>query len=203
MWADYLELAWHNIKSRRLRSWLTILGIVIGVMAVVALIAIGQGMKQSVEREFEAIGYDTILVFPGGGFNTGGPGGGQGQGGGRGFGPPQSAALNLEPLRQSPQIEKIGFTRSETAMLTIANLLLYEKTKYEAVFSLEGKTAGINFAGDLYFTRTSFRPMLFTAKISFEPDLSREFALSWGLAVEPTNGLQEFIVKLEWWFYAY
>ena len=66
MLRDYIRLALHNIRHRQIRSWLTILGIVVGVAAVVALIAIGQGMQKSVQTQFEAIGYNTIIMFPGG-----------------------------------------------------------------------------------------------------------------------------------------
>lgn len=117
MLLDYLDLALHNIRSRKLRSWLTVLGIVIGVTAVVALIAIGQGMKRAVEREFEAIGYDTIIVFPGASFAQG-PGGGPGFFGGGS--PPQ--ALNLDALRQVPEVAQIGYLRIETAMVTSAKM---------------------------------------------------------------------------------
>lgn len=118
MFFDYMELALHNIRSRKLRSWLTILGIVIGVTAVVALIAVGEGMKQSVQREFEAIGFDTVLVFPGsleaGG---GGPPGGFLRGGSG-----AAAPLNLDGLRQSPRIAKVGYSRVETAMVKSSQL---------------------------------------------------------------------------------
>jgi len=40
MFMDNLRLATHNLVHRRLRSWLTILGIVVGVAAVVALLSI-------------------------------------------------------------------------------------------------------------------------------------------------------------------
>ncbi|MBI1742182.1 ABC transporter permease [Candidatus Acetothermia bacterium] len=117
MLLDYMELALHNIRSRKLRSWLTILGIVIGVTAVVALIAIGQGMKQSVEKEFEAIGFDTILMFPGGLGGQGAGGGGQGGGGGGGGffgGAQQPTKLNVSILGNFPKIiEKYGYTRVE------------------------------------------------------------------------------------------
>ena len=65
MLRDNLRLAVHNILHRRLRSWLTILGIVVGVAAVVALISIGDGMKKAVREQFETVGYNTILLFPG------------------------------------------------------------------------------------------------------------------------------------------
>ena len=43
---DYFKLAWENIAHRKLRSILTVIGIVIGIAAVVALISLGQGVKK-------------------------------------------------------------------------------------------------------------------------------------------------------------
>ncbi len=65
MFLDYLGLSWQSIKNRQLRSWLTILGIVIGVTAIVTLISIGQGVQDSILNEFEKLGYNTVTVIPG------------------------------------------------------------------------------------------------------------------------------------------
>jgi len=81
--------------------------------------------------------------------------------------------------------------------------LLYEKTNFEAALSLEGKTAGLNFSGNLYFTLDNLRPVFITGEISYEPDLAREFSFTGGLAVDPTAGLQQLVVKVEWWFYGF
>ena len=59
-----LRLALKNIRSRRTRSWLTILGVLVGVTAVVALLSIGTGVQEAVLQQFEDIGYDIILVAP-------------------------------------------------------------------------------------------------------------------------------------------
>ncbi|HYD03169.1 MAG TPA: ABC transporter permease [Alphaproteobacteria bacterium] len=68
MFKDYLKLAWENIAHRRLRSLLTIIGIVIGIMTVVALVSLGQGVRQVIISEFSKIGTDKIFVNPGGGW---------------------------------------------------------------------------------------------------------------------------------------
>ncbi len=44
MFLEYFRLTQKNIRHRRMRSWLTILGIIIGVASVVSLISIGQGL---------------------------------------------------------------------------------------------------------------------------------------------------------------
>jgi len=57
-------LAWRNIRSRRARSWLTIVGILIGTMAIVTLISIGTGVENAVLRQFKDIGLDVVLLTP-------------------------------------------------------------------------------------------------------------------------------------------
>ena len=62
MLLDYLKLAIENIMHRKLRAWLTILGIVVGIAAVVALISLGQGLQYTVDQEFSKIGADKITI---------------------------------------------------------------------------------------------------------------------------------------------
>jgi putative ABC transport system permease protein len=59
---DYLKLAIENILHRQLRAWLTVLGIVIGIAAVVALVSLGQGLQYTVEQQFVKIGADKITI---------------------------------------------------------------------------------------------------------------------------------------------
>jgi len=61
---NILALAWRNIRTRRARSWLTILGILIGVTAIVALISIGSGVQSAVLQQFEDVGLDVVLLVP-------------------------------------------------------------------------------------------------------------------------------------------
>lgn len=64
---DYFILALGNLRHRGLRSWLTILGIFIGIAAVVALISLGQGLENGIEKQFESLGKDKIIISPQGG----------------------------------------------------------------------------------------------------------------------------------------
>ncbi|MEM4637530.1 MAG: ABC transporter permease [Candidatus Woesearchaeota archaeon] len=70
---DYFSLAIENIRQRKLRSLLTIIGIVIGIAAVVSLISLGQGVKKVVVDEFQKLGTDKIFVTPATGFSGSGP----------------------------------------------------------------------------------------------------------------------------------
>jgi putative ABC transport system permease protein len=59
---ESLRLAFSSLRANPLRAVLTILGIVIGIAAVVALTSIGSGSTRSVEKRFNAFGTDTITV---------------------------------------------------------------------------------------------------------------------------------------------
>ncbi len=78
-----IHLAVNILVHSKLRSWLTILGIVIGVAAIVAIVSIGEGAQASVQERLGGLGADLITVSPGaqrafGGFATIGRGGGEG-----------------------------------------------------------------------------------------------------------------------------
>ncbi len=63
--SDSIKLSANNILHRKLRSWLTLLGIIIGVAAVVSIISIGEGAQASVSEKLSGFGADVITVSPG------------------------------------------------------------------------------------------------------------------------------------------
>jgi putative ABC transport system permease protein len=63
--AEAWRVAFGALRANRLRSGLTMLGVVIGVAAVVALVAIGTGAKREVERQVEGLGSNLLVVVPG------------------------------------------------------------------------------------------------------------------------------------------
>lgn len=66
MLKEYLLLVMRNFSRRRLRGMLTILGIFIGIMAVVALISLTQGMQNAITEQFQKLGANRITVTAGG-----------------------------------------------------------------------------------------------------------------------------------------
>jgi len=62
MFKDYFSLAFKNVRKRGLRSWLTILGIFIGIAAVVSLISLGAGLKAAVLGQFGGLAVDILDV---------------------------------------------------------------------------------------------------------------------------------------------
>ena len=70
MLKDYFKFAFGTISHRKTRSWLTMIGIFIGIAAVVALISLGQGFKEAVNKEFEKIGTDKLFITAKSGFGA-------------------------------------------------------------------------------------------------------------------------------------
>ena len=62
---EALGMALESLRVNRLRSALTMLGVIIGVSAVVVLVAIGSGAKETIEREISGLGTNIILVVQG------------------------------------------------------------------------------------------------------------------------------------------
>ncbi len=63
----YLNLALRTFKHKPTRSWLTIIGIFIGITALVALVSIGQGLQETIDKQFSMLNPNAIYIFPGGG----------------------------------------------------------------------------------------------------------------------------------------
>jgi putative ABC transport system permease protein len=61
---EAILLAWNSLKERKLRSFLTILGISIGVLAIISLVSIGEGLRVAVTKQIEQLGANKILVMP-------------------------------------------------------------------------------------------------------------------------------------------
>lgn len=62
---DILKESWLSISGNKLRSFLTVLGIIIGVMAVVIMVAVGETVQQSISDKFSSLGTNTIVVRAG------------------------------------------------------------------------------------------------------------------------------------------
>lgn len=78
MFTDYFFLALKNVRKRGIRSWLTMLGVFIGIAAVVSLISLGQGLETAIIGQFGALSIDTLII----------------QGADTGFAPPGTASVS-------------------------------------------------------------------------------------------------------------
>lgn len=119
MIADYFRLAFKGIARRKLRSWLTLIGIFIGITAVVSLITLSQAMQDAITGQFSKLGSNRVMITPGG----------------KSFGPTAGAVMTakfydddleavrkvrgveevLGPLVRTAQVEFRGETKAITA----------------------------------------------------------------------------------------
>src|SRR3989338_2789282 len=113
---DYFFMSVKGMKNRKLRSWLTMLGIFVGIAAVVGLISISKGMETAIKEQFSTIGADRVIVQPGSAF----------------FGPPGSSSglskvtrHDTDLIRQIRGVREVGGFVFKTAKFE-----LNDKTKF-------------------------------------------------------------------------
>ncbi len=92
-----IKTAFADFRRNKVRTVLTSLGITIGVLAVLMLVAIGIGLQNYLKQQFESLGSNLILILPGGGFT--------GEGGGA-FGPGLIAGAKFDE-KDIAALEKI------------------------------------------------------------------------------------------------
>ncbi len=59
---DYFILAVNSIRHRKLRSWLTVIGIIIGVAAIISLITVSRSLESTIKDQFEQFGANRIMI---------------------------------------------------------------------------------------------------------------------------------------------
>jgi len=62
---EMLQVAWDSLMANKLRSVLTTLGVLIGVAAVITMLAIGQGAREQQLQLIQQMGANVVLVFQG------------------------------------------------------------------------------------------------------------------------------------------
>ena len=64
-YTNTLKIALNALRRNKFRAFLTMLGIIIGVASVIAMLAIGQGSKKSIQDEMSSMGTNMIFIMPG------------------------------------------------------------------------------------------------------------------------------------------
>jgi putative ABC transport system permease protein len=62
MFKDYFTIPWKEMRRRRVRSWLTLIGVFIGIAAIVSLVTLGEGLENAITEQFEALGKDKLFI---------------------------------------------------------------------------------------------------------------------------------------------
>jgi putative ABC transport system permease protein len=97
MFFSMLSEAWHAMSANRLRTFLTMLGMVIGVGAVILMMAIGEGAQQSIKRSIDSMGSNLFVILSGSS-STSGSRSGSGN----------SSALNINDANAIGDLEDIA-----------------------------------------------------------------------------------------------
>lgn len=114
---EILRFALRGLAANKLRSFLTTLGILIGVAAVILLVAFGEGASQSIQKSIQRLGANTLTIsasFGGGGF--GGPAAG---GSRQGTGPrTQARQLTIEDAKALADPEQVPSAKSVSPVVS-------------------------------------------------------------------------------------
>ena len=109
-----IEMAFNGLGANKLRSFLTMLGVIIGVGAVIIAIAIGEGSRAAVAESIQKLGTNVMTVFPG-----------SQRRGGISFGGGSSTTLKLEDadyiIRNCPTVKAVVPTVNRNATIKYAN----------------------------------------------------------------------------------
>ncbi len=62
---DVVEVSIKNLRRAGIRTYLTLIGVIIGIAAIVSLLSVGQGLNVAVEEQFQQLGSNTIFIIPG------------------------------------------------------------------------------------------------------------------------------------------
>ncbi len=134
-------IAVRGIAANRLRSALTVLGITIGVAAVIVLVAVGRGSGVDVQNRIGSLGTNVLTVFAGGGFPFGGgePGGGTSRTG------TQSVAVTLTAKDAKALSDKAVApdVKSVSPIVNAQNVTATYNGATHAVSSTFGSTASV------------------------------------------------------------
>jgi putative ABC transport system permease protein len=109
MLSDFLRLATQSILQRKLRSTLAVIGVFIGIMAVVGLMTIGFSMERTIDKEVAGVfGTDAFIIV-----------GGSGLGGGHraNAGGAEAYALDLDTLRSLDGVKAVAAVRERTGFI--------------------------------------------------------------------------------------
>jgi len=127
---DYFLLAFGNLRHRGLRSWLTMLGIFIGIAAVVSLITMGQGLQEAITGQLGSLSIDRLTI----------------QNKQTGFAPPGAAVvekLNEDDLKIIEGVK--GIDKVVTRLIRVGSLTYNDISGFGFAVDLPNTDEGANF----------------------------------------------------------
>ena len=129
MISDYFSLAWKSLKKRKMRSWLTIIGIIISIATIFTLIALSLGLQGAIEEQFRMLGSDKFFIQP------------KGQ-----LGPPQAGAGVMLTKEDVDVIKKINGVKEVTYLLVgNAKVESGDEERFFPVYGIPQEGLGLYF----------------------------------------------------------
>ena len=122
---EAFRMALRAMASHKLRTFLTMLGIIIGIASVVSVVALGEGSKQRILEDISSIGTNTVEVFPG-----------------KGFGDRDSAKIETLVASDAEVLGLQGFVDSATPSVAASKVLLWRD---------QALTVSVNGVGEQFF----------------------------------------------------
>jgi len=122
---EAFRMSLRALAAHRLRSFLTMLGIIIGIASVVSVVALGQGTRQSILNDINSMGTNTVDVYPG-----------------SGFGDMKSQAIRTLVAEDADVLASQGWVDSVTPAVSTSKTLRYGNT---------ASTGMVNGVGYQYF----------------------------------------------------
>lgn len=116
--SEALKMSVHAIMAHKMRSILTMLGIIIGITAVVSVIALGRGSQQKILADINSMGTNTIDILPG-----------------TGFGDMHAGKIKTLTVQDSDILAQQSYVDSSTPNLAAAGTLVYENISVTAQLS--------------------------------------------------------------------
>lgn len=113
------------LKVHRLRTFLTMLGIIIGIASVVCVVALGQGTQQKVLSNISGLGTNTLEIFPG-----------------KGFGDPRAGRIKTLVVSDANALKQLSYVAAVTPTVS---------TSTTVRFGAKEANALVNGVGDQYF----------------------------------------------------
>jgi putative ABC transport system permease protein len=147
---ETLRIALAGIAANKLRSGLTILGMTIGVAAVIVLVAIGNGSKKQVQAGIDALGSNVLIVQAQNG--PGGPGGFRFGGGGGGLTLTTQDASALQNEFDAPDVKSAAPVVNATGTTLVAGSTSYSPSSFVGTTPAYAATRDYQIAEGSMFT---------------------------------------------------
>ena len=155
---EAFKMAWIAMVSHRMRTLLTMLGIIIGIAAVVSIVAIGQGATEEIINNINSIGTNTIRIMPG-----------------KDWGDMRAGKIKTLSTKAMEALKQQVYTDSVTPSVTSSQILRYNRAEANGqimgVSSEYFRVMGLSFASGSTFTEKQVKGI---AQVSVIDDNTRQ-----------------------------